>query len=220
MSTKEKPNLFVIEGSDGCGKTTTVKLLAVMLQEVGKEPLPMRAPGGTDAGKHIREAVLSAATSNPHALTHLFLADFALSAEQQIVPALAKKHIPVFDRFILSTEVYQYYRYPKEKRDEYVFNLIQQEKQEIRTCYGIVPHYIVLTDLPVSVISERIETRGEGLTDFEQNLQSIIDGYAEAMTRMDSESYTKVSLMQNGVPMNEKEVAQSVFNSIDSMLGV
>ena len=220
MNTKEKPNLFVIEGPDGCGKTTTIRLLTTMLQEAGRKPFPIRAPGGTDTGRHIREAVISAANSNSHALTLLFFADFILSAEQQIVPAFMNGHIPIFDRFVLSTEVYQYYRYPKEKRDDYLFTLIQQEKKELYIRYGIVPHYIVLTGLPLSVINERIETRDEELTDFERNMQSVIDGYEEAMADMDSESYTKVSLMQGGVAMNEKEVARKVFSVIDSILSV
>jgi len=107
--TKTPGRLIVLDGPDGAGKSTQVKLLAERLIERGCEVLLLREPGGTAAGEEIRKLVLEQRQHDlsPRAEMFLFQAARAQLVETVIRPALAKGTWVVCDRFMLSTLVYQ-----------------------------------------------------------------------------------------------------------------
>ena len=45
---------YSFEGLDGCGKSTTMTLVAEMLRSAGEEVITTREPGGTPLGEAIR----------------------------------------------------------------------------------------------------------------------------------------------------------------------
>ncbi|HZJ01474.1 MAG TPA: dTMP kinase, partial [Gemmatimonadaceae bacterium] len=53
--------LIVLEGSEGAGKTTQLKLLADALRAGGNDVLTLREPGGTALGDAIRGLLLDPA---------------------------------------------------------------------------------------------------------------------------------------------------------------
>lgn len=110
MAKKIKPGrLIVLDGPDGAGKSTQVKLLAERLKELGRDVLLLREPGGTAAGEEIRKLVLEQRQHDlsPRAEMFLFQAARAQLVETVIRPALASGTWVVCDRFMLSTLVYQ-----------------------------------------------------------------------------------------------------------------
>ena len=100
---------FVLEGVDGCGKSTQAKLLAARLQENGYDVLQVADPGTTSAGKRIREIVLDKSLElSPTAQALLFAAARVTTAER-IKSHLAAGGVVVADRWIQSTVAYQGY---------------------------------------------------------------------------------------------------------------
>jgi len=103
--------LFItFEGSEGCGKTTQIRLLAGVLRESGRKVLLVREPGGTDSGEIIRHLLQHApegAALKPEAELLLFAASRAQLVREVIVPALAAGQTVISDRFLDSTTVYQ-----------------------------------------------------------------------------------------------------------------
>src|SRR5688572_5640838 len=101
--------LIVLEGPEGCGKTTQVGLLAEWLGKAGHKALAFREPGGTPLGDEIRKILLDHPASDivPRAESLLFMASRAQLVESQIVPALASGSTVLLDRFFLSTYAYQ-----------------------------------------------------------------------------------------------------------------
>ncbi len=103
--------LFVtFEGSEGCGKSTQIKLLAAWLRGKGHEAVLTREPGGTPAGNAIRHLLQHAPEGHglvPEAELFLFAASRAQLVREVIRPALEDNRVVISDRFHDSTAVYQ-----------------------------------------------------------------------------------------------------------------
>jgi len=112
------PGLFVVlEGIDGCGKTTQLERLREWLPTSGLMPpgaslLTSREPGGTPLGRALRELLLhppaeAAPCSDAELL--LYAADRAQHVARVIRPALDAGDWVLCDRFTGSTAAYQGY---------------------------------------------------------------------------------------------------------------
>ena len=105
--------LFItFEGSEGCGKSTQVKLLAERLTALGHRVRTLREPGGTPIGEEIRHTLkhsLHNAAMTAEAELLLMNASRAQLVREIIRPALAAGEIILCDRFYDSTTAYQGY---------------------------------------------------------------------------------------------------------------
>lgn len=107
--------LIVLDGLDGCGKTTQRSALAAWLPTSGLMPegaglICTREPGGTVFGQALRELLLHARGDQapvPNAELLLYTADRAQHIETTIRPALDRGDWVLSDRFSGSTLAYQ-----------------------------------------------------------------------------------------------------------------
>ena len=98
------------EGSEGCGKSTQIRLLQDRLEADGREVLLTREPGGTFIGEKIRDLLQytpEAADMCDESELLLFTASRAQLVRAELVPALAAGRVVIADRFFDSTTVYQ-----------------------------------------------------------------------------------------------------------------
>ena len=108
-----KPGVFIsFEGSEGCGKSTQIEMLARHLRAIGHRVRTLREPGGTLIGEEIRHTLKH--SKNNHAMTAeaellLMNASRAQLVREVIRPALAAGDVVVCDRFYDSTTAYQGY---------------------------------------------------------------------------------------------------------------
>jgi len=101
---------ITFEGSEGCGKSTQVQLLATHLEILGVPFLVTREPGGTAIGESIRELLQFAPQSvgmTPETELLLFEASRSQLVREVIKPALERGECVIADRFFDSTTVYQ-----------------------------------------------------------------------------------------------------------------
>jgi len=101
---------ITFEGTEGCGKSTQIKLLAAQLQAIGHRVRTLREPGGTPIGEEIRHTLKH--SENNHAMTAeaellLMNASRAQLVREVIRPALAAGEMVLCDRFYDSTTAYQ-----------------------------------------------------------------------------------------------------------------
>lgn len=100
--------MFVtFEGLDGSGKTTQVELLRAHLEELGREVVGTREPGGTDLGEKVRDLLLGGTTISPWAEAALFAAARAELVAEVVGPALERGADVVCDRYLDSSLAYQ-----------------------------------------------------------------------------------------------------------------
>ena len=112
-----KGKFIVLEGIDGCGKTTQINELSKWLPKSGlidknATLIKTREPGGSILGREIRDMILNTNKSNsPSILTELLLysADRAEHISKIIIPALQNGDWIISDRFSGSTLAYQGY---------------------------------------------------------------------------------------------------------------
>lgn len=102
--------LFItLEGTEGSGKTTQMRLLLEGLRADSRNVVENREPGTTRIGSHIRRLLLDPAHHEMEPMTELLLmfASRAQAAAEIIVPALERGEIVVSDRFTDSSLAYQ-----------------------------------------------------------------------------------------------------------------
>tara|TARA_Y100000310_G_C20605910_1_gene775464 strand:+ start:692 stop:1306 length:615 start_codon:yes stop_codon:yes gene_type:complete len=101
----------VLEGGEGCGKGTQLKLLEAYLKEKGYGVQTTREPGGTVGGEIIRNDLLLHPDVDllPNTELLLFYASRMELNNRVIVPALERGDVILTDRYDLSTFAYQVY---------------------------------------------------------------------------------------------------------------
>jgi dTMP kinase len=100
---------FALEGGEGVGKSTQLRLLAEALRARGVGVVTTREPGGTPGAEAIRAMVLDPAGDGwgPRAEALLFAAARADHVERLIRPALARGDWVLTDRYLDSSRAYQ-----------------------------------------------------------------------------------------------------------------
>ena len=104
--------LFItLEGGEGSGKSTQIKLLAARLEAAGHDVLVTREPGGTPEAEAVRALLVSGDVTRWTAKSEALLNYAAREQhlEQVIRPALAAGRTVLCDRFMDSTRAYQGY---------------------------------------------------------------------------------------------------------------
>jgi dTMP kinase len=150
----------VLEGIDGCGKTTQVEALRQWLPHSGllqphQEVLVTREPGGTPFGRALRDLLLHPPADQApgeRAELLLYAADRAQHVVERIRPCLAAGHWVLSDRFTGSTAAYQGYGrgLPLE-----TIRLLEAFATD-----GLRPHLTLWLDLPLEEALGRFRSRG------------------------------------------------------------
>ena len=159
---------IVLEGIDGCGKTTQINELYKWLPNSGlinknRTLIKTREPGGSILGREIRDMILSDSKLNsPSILTELLLysADRAEHISKVILPALQNGSWIISDRFSGSTLAYQ--GYGRE------INIDIIKKLENIVCQDIKPDLTIFLEISPeesilrrkNKVADRIESEG------------------------------------------------------------
>lgn len=107
-----KEGVFItLEGPEGSGKSTIIKLLEGYFNEKGTEYIATREPGGINIAEQIRNVILDKKNTAMDGRTEALL--YAASRRQhmveRVIPALKDGKVVICDRFIDSSLAYQGY---------------------------------------------------------------------------------------------------------------
>ena len=150
--------LFItFEGTEGCGKSTQIKLLAEHLKAIGHRVRLLREPGGTPIGEEIRHTLKHSANNaamTAEAELLLMNASRAQLVREIIRPALATGEMVLCDRFYDSTVAYQ--GYGRE------LDLRQVQTVIDFAVGGTKPDLTLFLHVPPAVSAERLRARQAG----------------------------------------------------------
>jgi dTMP kinase len=140
-----------IDGGDGTGKSTQVKLLCQWLRERGHTVVPCRDPGSTALGEAVRELLLHRhdLAIDRRSEMLLYMAARAQMVEEVIRPAIAEGKIVVSDRYLLANVVYQGHAGGLEVASLW-------EVGRVATG-GLMPDLTIVLDLPAEAAAARLD---------------------------------------------------------------
>jgi dTMP kinase len=100
---------IVLDGNEGCGKSTQSQLLRDALAAAGLDVQAVRDPGSTRIGEQIRAVLLNPdhVEMSMRCEMLLYMAARAQMMAELILPALSAGKVVVCDRFVSSTLAYQ-----------------------------------------------------------------------------------------------------------------
>lgn len=165
---------IVLDGGDGCGKSTQANLLSEHIQSLGCEVESFRDPGTTVIGEAIREILLGHdyAGMGDNVEVLLYMAARAQLWKEKISPAILAGKCVVMDRWLSSTCAYQGYA-----GDFGIENVINLAKNSLERSF---PDITIILDLPRRESSARLNReldRMEIKGDTYHN--KVRDGYIE-----------------------------------------
>jgi len=152
---EKRGKFIVIEGLDGCGKTTQVELLAEELREQGEKVIETNEPTGGLIGKLIRQVLEKKAVLSSDALQLLFVADRLDHLRNEIEPTLKKGEMVICDRYLWSTVAYGSLNLDK----NWLLSLHR---------YCSYPDISIFLEVEPKTCLQRIGLRGKGKTIFEE----------------------------------------------------
>ena len=171
---------IVLDGIDGCGKSTQIRHLAQWLPASGLMPstarlICTREPGGTRLGQSIRELLLDTGADQVPSVTAellLYAADRAQHVDTVIRPALLRGDWVLSDRFAGSTLAYQGYGRGLDRQ------LITRLESIATT--GLEPDLTAWLMVPVEVSLQRRHGEKEDRIEAEGRafLRRVADGFA------------------------------------------
>ncbi len=183
--------LFIaLEGPDGSGKSTMVRLVGDYLKKRNIDYLTTREPGGTDIGEEIRSIILDKENTSmsKEAEALLYAASRAQHVDEKIRPAVEAGRLVICDRFLWSSLAYQ-----GVGRD-----LGIEEVKEINdfAIAGMYPDLILFFDIDPKVTlarktknlaGDRLELEGNDFHDkVYEGYKSLLDKYPENVKVIDA----------------------------------
>jgi dTMP kinase len=169
-----KGKMICLEGGEGAGKSTALKVVTGWLDGQGRRSLVTREPGGTPFAEKIRKLLLDPQTGEIDPVTELLLM-FAARRENVvdvIEPSLADGIDVICDRFTDASYAYQ--GGGRELGAEPVALLAGLVHPELQ------PDLVLVLDVPVSIGLERIKRRRGGPDRFEGSRMAFLERVRQA----------------------------------------
>ena len=208
--------LITLEGGEGAGKSTQIRLLAEALRKAGLDPVVTREPGGAPGAETIRKLLVEGDVYRWLPMTEALL-HYAARIEHvrtTIEPALSAGRWVVCDRFADSTVAYQGYGHDLGAETVYRLHRL--------TLGDFQPDLTVILDVPVETGLARAGGRHAGGNAREDRYermdkafhQRLRDGYLD-IARRNPERCAVVDATKN-----EKAVHEWIRTLVHNRLGL
>jgi len=143
---------ITIEGGEGSGKTSLIKLLVNDFKKLNIDTLTSREPGGSKIAEEIRQVILNVENTKMDYMTEalLYAASRKQHLEEIIKPAINEGKLVICDRYIDSSLAYQGWARGLGIENVYDINMYATE--------GFLPDLTLFIDIPAEVGLERIKS--------------------------------------------------------------
>ena len=216
-----KNKLFVIEGTDGCGKKTQSQLLAKRLEEMGENVIVQSypdydSPACEPVKMYLRGEFGNSSCFTAYQANSLYAVDRLCSMQKH------KHHIAsggsiVFDRYVQSTMLHQAGLIDDiEERDKFLEYVDNFE-------FGLLklprPDMVIFLDVPVEFSSKLASARGEyksGSTKdiYEEDLNHLQKAYNAGKYVAEKFGWTIIKCVKDDKLLSIEEISDLIYDAI------
>jgi dTMP kinase len=210
--TMAEGKFITLEGGEGAGKSTQVRLLCAALEERGVKAIVTREPGGTPGAEAVRDLLLHGAEDGWSPMTESLL-HFAARREhldKKVLPALSRGSWVVSDRFADSTMAYQGYGQGL-------------GREPIEALYRIVvgafePDLTLILDLPVEEGLARADGRRTGKDRYERMDRDFHERLRHGFLEIARLAPSRCRVID--ARMDTEKVHHAIMGAVDSCFGL
>ena len=224
MHKKNKGQLIVIEGVDGCGKQTQTQLLYDRLVKQGEKVMKISYPRYDKKSSAMVKLYLEGAfgddpsTISPYIASTFYAADRYASYKEDYEDFLDQGGMVLVDRYTTSNMVHQAGKIkdPEERKRfldwlwDYEFNL-----------YGLpIPDEVFFLNIPPEINQELIKNRNNKITgkqekDIHENSpQHLRDAYNSALSLVKEYGWTEINCVHNGMLRSIVNIHEEIWDHI------
>lgn len=214
--------LLVVEGLDGCGKTTQVALLRASLEQAGIPVRQIKLPDYEDPSSTLVQMYLGGAFGsdprdvNAYAASAFYAVDRFASFVRHWKSDYAAGKMILADRYTTSNALYQMVKLPRAQWDSYLAWLQDFEYHKI----GIpAPDLVVYLDMPVEISQRLLSNRYAGDEQkkdmHEGNIRYLRACREAALYACEALHFCRIDCAPAGKPMEEREVARQIFACVE-----
>lgn len=228
MSDQHKwiqPGTYIaLDGLDGCGKSTQVKLLTDYIREHSNiDVVNIRQPGSSELSLLLRNLLLNGNLRLNARSELLMMAVSWIDVHlEKVIPALTAGKIVVSDRSLASLFAYQYSGQDVGSDYGIEFDLVERyltddEISNLHRC-----HRILILGIDKQVSMDRIKSRGEGLDNIERRGSDFFDRVYTGYESFSSRHVPGYAIDQNNrivrhVDVNGLNIDQSLTKIIEEL---
>lgn len=189
--------MISFEGSDGCGKSTQIRLLRDYLTACGENVIVSREPGGCAISEKIREIILSLDSKGMSAECEalLYAASRVEHVKETILPALERGEIVLCDRYLDSSLAYQ--AFGRELGEDFV-RQINRKSSDL-----VVPDRTLLFTLSRADAVKRMDREGAPLDRLELEKEDFFRRVNEGYETLARENPERIRKIDSGKSIEE-----------------
>lgn len=219
--------LIVIEGLDGSGKSTQLKLLGEKMTRTGRSVRLIKLPNYDDPSSELVKMYLNGRFGpdpndvNVYAASSFFAVDRYVSYNCFWKNDYLNGSLILSDRYTTSNAYHQAIKLPKEKWDEYLNWLEDYEYIKL----GIPkPDIVVYLDMPIDVSQVLMTERyfgDEVKKDIhEKNLEYLKKCSEAAGFAANALGWKKIVCSKNGIPLSIEVIGEAVYSYVSEELNI
>ncbi len=201
-----KNKFIVVEGLDGSGKSTQIKMLAENLEAMGEKVYITAEPQNYETGAYIRRILSQSLDRNMYLQAALFLADrleHITNAECGIKKYLSQGYTVICDRYYYSSFAYQ----GTASDINWVMD-INLNCPEILT-----PDVCVFLDVNPDTCKERIDTSRDGAELYEKStelMRSIRENFLDVFEKLKEKENIKIIDANKSLEEIQKDILMAI----------